>query len=65
MQQLSTEPQKDRAIKIFATIGFIVTLIFIAWLAVQAVRLVPVAFGTLASIATELKYGNQDSKIPN
>jgi hypothetical protein len=55
MDETVNEPQKTAVIKTLAIIGFIVALILVAWLAVQAVRLVPTAFTTLASIAHGLK----------
>lgn len=55
MNETSDEAQKTTVIKTLAIIGFIVALIFVAWLAVQAVRLIPVAFNTLASIADGLR----------
>lgn len=39
------------AIRMLAIIGFIVTVIFAAWLAVQVVRVLPAAFSMLASLA--------------
>lgn len=59
MNGTSNESQKTAVIKTLAIIGFIVALVFIAWLAVQAVRLVPVAFNTLAGIANGLKENKE------
>lgn len=59
MNDTSNESQKTTVIKTLAIIGFIVALVFVAWLAVQAVRLAPVAFKTLASIADGLKRDNE------
>ncbi len=56
MYETEKDLQKTAVIKTLAIIGFIVALIFVAWLAVQAVRLVPEAFKTLASIASGLKH---------
>ena len=55
MDGAKSEEQKTAVIKALAIVGFIVALIFVAWLAVQAVRMVPVAFNTLASIANGLR----------
>src|SRR3989344_5263822 len=60
MDGAKSEDQKTAVIKALAIVGFIVALMFVAWLAVQAVRLVPVAFNTLASIANGLR--NTDEK---
>lgn len=50
-EMIHQEERKMAAIRILAIIGFIVTVIFAAWLAVQAVRLLPAAFNMLASLA--------------
>lgn len=55
MNDTQTDTQKTTVIKGLAIIGFIVALVVVAWLAVQAVRLIPTAFRTLASIADGLK----------
>lgn len=55
MNETSNDGQKTTVIKTLAIIGFIVALIVVAWLAVQAVRLAPQAFNTLAGIADGLK----------
>lgn len=55
MDASANEERKAAIIKILAIIGFIVVLIFVAWLAVQAVRLAPATFNKLTSIADELK----------
>src|SRR3989338_10689916 len=60
MDGVKSEEQKTAVIKVLAIVGFIVALMFVAWLAVQAVRMVPVAFNTLASIANGLR--NTDEK---
>lgn len=62
MNGTSNESQRTAVIKTLAIIGFIVALVFVAWLAVQAVRLAPVAFNTLASIANGLKE-NKESEF--
>ncbi len=56
MNNTTNEPQKTAVIKTLAIIGFIVGIILVAWLAVQAVRLIPAAFRTLASIADSLDH---------
>lgn len=60
MNDSGNERQKAAVIKTLAIIGFIVALIFLAWLAVQAVRLGPSAFRTLGSIAESLRRGRQE-----
>lgn len=54
MNESGNEERKTTVIKTLAIIGFIVALILVAWLAVQAVRLGPAAFDKLASIADGL-----------
>lgn len=44
------EEQKTAVIKSLAIIGFVAAIFITAWLAVQAVRLLPTAFGALANI---------------
>ena len=56
MNNTTNEPQKTAVIKTLAIIGFIVGIILVAWLAVQAVRLIPSTFRTLASIADSLDH---------
>lgn len=46
--------REDRMMKIFAIIGFVVLIIVVAWLAIQAVRIIPGAFSSLASLADHL-----------
>ncbi|MBI4086381.1 hypothetical protein HY416_00145 [Candidatus Kaiserbacteria bacterium] len=55
MNGTENERQKTTIIKTLAIIGFIVALVFVAWLAVQAVRLAPAAFDTLGSIAASFR----------
>lgn len=54
----SEQDSKTAAIKTLAIIGFIITIVFFVWLAVQAVRIAPQAFHSLASLA-ETVYGTQ------
>ncbi len=64
MDNTTTEAQKTTAIKTLAIIGFVVTLIFGAWLAVQGVRLVPAAFNTLAAISSTIKNNQTPAELP-
>lgn len=56
------EEQKTAVIKILAIVGFIATLVFVAWLAVQAVRLAPTVFTTFVSVARGLKQSQESEK---
>ncbi len=59
MHQSTGNDTKNAIIKTLAIIGFIVGLVLAVWLAVQAVRLLPSAFSTLASIAENLRSGEE------
>lgn len=50
-QQQEQEHQEDRTMGAFALVGLVVVIILVAWLAIQAVRLIPDAFMSLASLA--------------
>jgi len=50
MNDQTHEDRKAAVLKTLAIIGFVAAVIITAWLAVQAVRLLPAAFGTLASL---------------
>ncbi len=55
MNDGTPEAKKTAVIKTLAIIGFVVTLVFGAWLIVQAIRSVPVVFNTLQYIATTIR----------
>jgi hypothetical protein len=50
---------KDTAAKTLTIIGFIALIIFGVWLAVQAVRYIPTAFSSLASLADSVYSGGK------
>lgn len=54
------EEKKDALTKTFAIVGFTALLIFVVWLAVQLVSIVPSAFSSLASLADSVY--NYDAK---
>lgn len=45
---------KDRVMKTFAVVGFALIIVFLVWLAIQIVSLLPGAFGSLAKMAEDV-----------
>lgn len=56
------QEKKDSVTKTLAILGFVAIVIFIVWLAVQVVALIPSAFSSLASIADSV-YGPGDQEL--
>ena len=57
-----SEKQKESVTKTLAIAGFVAIILFIVWLAVQIVSLVPSAFSSLASIADSV-YGTSNKEL--
>lgn len=59
-----TEEKKDSLTKTFAIVGFVVLTLFIVWLAVRIVSVIPSAFSSLASIAESVyNYSNKQELV--
>lgn len=62
MNQVTIE-EKDGLTKTFAIVGFIVLIIFIVWLAVRIVSIIPSAFSSLASLADSVYNYNNPQEL--
>ena len=62
MEQVPEE-QKTALTKTFAIVGFIALLIFVVWLAVQLVSIVPSAFSSLASLADSVYNYDKNQEL--
>lgn len=50
MTETNNQERNELAIRILAIVGFVLLVIVLAWLAIQVVRFIPVAFSSLANI---------------
>ncbi len=57
------EKKKDSLTKSFAVLGFLATILFLVWLAIQVVNVVPVAFNSLASLADSIYNYKEPTEI--
>lgn len=60
MNEQERQQKKDSILKSLAIIGFIGTILVIAWLSITLVHLAPSAFSSLASLAETLNQKRQD-----
>lgn len=63
MNDQTHEDRKAAVLKTLAIIGFVAAVIITAWLAVQAVRLLPAAFSTLATLIESRENATEDLEV--
>lgn len=63
MDNQVTEEKKESVTKTLAIVGFVAAIIFIVWLAVQIVGIIPGAFSSLASLADSVYNYNDKQEL--
>lgn len=63
MNQQVTEEKKESVTKTLAILGFVAAILFIVWLAVQIVGIIPGAFSSLASLADSVYNYNDKQEL--
>lgn len=61
MNDIQNNERNEQMVRVLAMVGFVVMICLLAWLAVQAVRFIPTAFSSLATIfeANQRDYADQ------